>query len=74
MSKTKIMYTSLATPPNDVILSCKYNFGKDQNGYFYSLGEKKIYEDLEIIKSLFTPVDSDWDKVLKINKPTKISE
>ena len=60
MNKVKIEYTSLATPPKGVVLSCKYDFGN-----------KKFYEDIDIIKALFTPINSDWDKVLKINKGQK---
>ena len=71
MNKVKIEYTSLATPPKGVVLSCKYDFGKDTKGYFYSCGIKKFYEDIEIIKALFTPINSDWGKLLKINKGQK---
>lgn len=71
MNKVKIKYTSLASPPKGVVISCKYDFGKDNKGYFYSCGQNKFYEDIEIIKALFTPVDSDWDKVLKVEKTTK---
>lgn len=65
---TKMVYTSIAMPPYGVAITQKYDLNKDAKGYFFTVGKEKIYEDIEIIKSLFEPVGKTWDEVLKRKK------
>ena len=65
---TKMVYTSIAMPPYGVAITQKYDLNKDAKGYFFIVGKEKIYEDIEIIKSLFEPVGKTWDEVLKRKK------
>lgn len=54
---TKMIYSSVATPPNGVVLTNRYSLEKDSKGYFYNVGKGKVYQDIELIKVLFSPVD-----------------
>lgn len=73
---TKMIYSSVATPPNGVVLTNKYTLEKDSHGYFYMVGKEKIYQDIELIKVLFSPVNKTWDEVFKpaIKKTTQKKE
>lgn len=62
---TKMIYSSVATPPNGVVLTNRYTLEKDSKGYFYCVGKEKVYQDIELIKALFSPVDKTWDEVIK---------
>ena len=62
---TKMIYSSVATPPNGVVLTNRYSLEKDSRGYFYNVGKRKVYQDIELIKILFSPVDRTWDEVFK---------
>ena len=62
---TKMIYSSVATPPDNVVLTNRYSLEKDSKGYFYNVGKKKVYQDIELIKILFSPVDKTWDEVFK---------
>ena len=62
---TKMIYSSVATPPDGVVLTNRYTLEKDSKGYFYCVGKEKIYQDIELIKELFSPVDKTWDEVFK---------
>ena len=62
---TKMIYSSVATPPDNVVLTNRYSLEKDSRGYFYNVGKKKVYQDIELIKILFSPVDKTWDEVFK---------
>lgn len=62
---TKMIYSSVATPPDNVVLTNRYSLEKDSRGYFYNVGKRKVYQDIELIKILFTPVDKTWDEVFK---------
>lgn len=62
---TKMIYSSVATPPNGVVLTNRYSLEKDSKGYFYNVGKGKVYQDIELIKVLFSPVDKTWDEVFK---------
>ena len=62
---TKMIYSSVATPPDNVILTNRYSLEKDSRGYFYNVGKRKVYQDIELIKILFSPVDKTWDEVFK---------
>lgn len=62
---TKMIYSSVATPPDGVVLTNRYALEKDSKGYFYFVGKEKIYQDIELIKALFSPVEKTWDEVLK---------
>ena len=62
---TKMIYSSVATPPNGVVLTNRYSLEKDSKGYFYNVGKRKVYQDIELIKILFSPVDKTWDEVFK---------
>ena len=62
---TKMIYSSVATPPNGVVLTNRYSLEKDSKGYFYNVGKEKVYQDIELIKVLFSPVDKTWDEVFK---------
>ena len=42
-----------------------YSLEKDSKGYFYNVGKRKVYQDIELIKILFSPVDKTWDEVFK---------
>ena len=75
---TKMFYSSVAIPQNGIALTNKYVLDKDTNGYFYFIGKEKVYQDIELIKTLFSPIDNmEWDDVLKptvkksINKTTR---
>ena len=62
---TKMIYSSVATPPNGVVITNRYSLEKDSKGYFYNVGKRKVYQDIELIKILFSPVDKTWDEVFK---------
>lgn len=62
---TKMIYSSVATPPDGVVLTNRYTLEKDSRGYFYNVGKRKVYQDIELIKILFSPVDKTWDEVFK---------
>ena len=62
---TKMIYSSVATPPDGVVLTNRYTLEKDSKGYFYCVGKEKIYQDIELIKELFSPIEKTWDEVLK---------
>lgn len=62
---TKMIYSSVATPPKGVVLTNRYALEKDSKGYFYKVGKEKIYQDIELIKVLFSPIDKTWDEILK---------
>ena len=62
---TKMIYSSVATPPNGVALTNRYSLEKDSKGYFYNVGKEKVYQDIELINALFSPVDKTWDEVIK---------
>ena len=62
---TKMIYSSVATPPNGVVLTNRYSLEKDSKGYFYCVGKEKIYQDIELIKELFSPIEKTWDEVFK---------
>ena len=62
---TKMIYSSVATPPDGVVLTNRYTLEKDSKGYFYCIGKEKVYQDIELIKALFSPVDKTWDEVIK---------
>ena len=62
---TKMIYSSVATPPDGVVLTNRYALEKDSKGYFYCVGKEKVYQDIELIKELFSPVDNTWDEVIK---------
>ena len=62
---TKMIYSSVATPPNGVVLTNRYSLEKDSKGYFYNVGKEKVYQDIELIKVLFSPIDKTWDEVFK---------
>ena len=62
---TKMIYSSVATPPDGVVLTNRYSLEKDSKGYFYFVGKEKIYQDIELIKTLFSPVDKAWNEVIK---------
>ena len=62
---TKMIYSSVATPPDNVVLTNRYSLEKDSRGYFYNVGKRKVYQDIELIKVLFSPVDKTWDEVFK---------
>lgn len=66
MKDVKIRYTCPAFPPENINIGLIYLFGNDKTGYYYkeSVVSKPIYADLDFIKMLFTPVDSDWIIVL----------
>lgn len=75
---TKMIYSSVAIPPDGIALTNKYVLDKDTNGYFYFVGKKKVYQDIELIKALFSPADDlEWKDVLKptvkksVNKTTQ---
>lgn len=63
---TKMVYSSVATPPNGVVLTNRYILEKDSKGYFYKVGKEKVYQDIELIKALFSPIERTWDEVLKL--------
>lgn len=69
---TKMIYSSVAIPPVDVVISYKYPLEKDSKGYFYYVGKEKVYQDIELIKALFSPINKTWDEVLK-ETPKKVS-
>ena len=62
---TKMIYSSVATPPDGVVLTNRYTLEKDSKGYFYCIGKEKVYQDIELIKALFSPIERTWDEVLK---------
>lgn len=62
---TKMIYSSVATPPDGVVLTNRYTLEKDSKGYFYCVGKEKIYQDIELIKELFSPIDKTWNEVIK---------
>ena len=62
---TKMIYSSVATPPDGVVLTNRYTLEKDSKGYFYCVGKEKIYQDIELIKELFSPINKTWDEVFK---------
>ena len=70
MENVKIKYTSVAMPPDGVVVTCEYQLGKDKDGYYIVKASGNEYMDIEMLKVLFTPVDSSWDKVLH-NKDIK---
>lgn len=51
---------------NDFRINRLYQVDFDDDGYFIldDLDTKRYY-DLEMIKTLFTPIDSSWDEILK---------
>ena len=69
---TKMIYSSVATPPDGVVLTNRYTLEKDSKGYFYCVGKEKVYQDIELIKALFSPINKTWDEVLK-ETPKKVS-
>lgn len=73
---TKMIYSSVATPPDGVVLTNRYALEKDSKGYFYYVGKEKVYQDIELIKELFSPVNKTWDEVFKpaIKKTTQKKE
>ena len=62
---TEMIYSSVATPPNGVMLTKKYILSKNSVGYYYTVDKEKIYQDIELIKMLFSPIEGTWDEVLK---------
>lgn len=62
---TKMIYSSVATPPDGVVLTNRYTLEKDSKGYFYKVGKEKVYQDIELIRVLFSPVGKTWEEVLK---------
>ena len=62
---TKMIYSSVATPPDGVVLTNRYMLEKDSNGYFYIVRKEKIYQDIELIKELFSPIGKTWDEAFK---------
>lgn len=62
---TKMTYSSVATPPDGVVITNRYSLEKDSHGYFYMIGKEKVYQDIELIKALFSPIDKTWDEVFK---------
>lgn len=62
---TKMIYSSVATPPDGVVLTNRYTLEKDSKGYFYCVGKEKVYQDIELIKELFSPIERTWDEVIK---------
>lgn len=60
-----IMYSSVAYPPDGIVLSKVYQYGKDKNGSFISDSINILYLDDELIKSIFTPVNSTWNETVK---------
>ena len=40
---TKMIYSSVATPPDGVVLTNRYVLEKDSKGYFYCVGKENIY-------------------------------
>lgn len=73
---TKMVYSSVATPPDGVVLTNRYTLEKDSHGYFYMVAKEKVYQDIGLIKILFSPVDKTWDEVLKpvVKKTTQKKE
>lgn len=69
----EIKYTSFAMPPYGIKLDKTYLFGKDSKGYFYSDAKEKKYLDLDEIKMLFTPIEKNWNAILKTSKVEKES-
>lgn len=71
MENIKIKYTSIATPPEGIVASRNYTFGKDENGYFCTTGVQKIRMELDMIKSLFSPVGKTWNDIFTKPKNEK---
>lgn len=61
----KIIYTCPAVPPDGIVLSKVYEFGKDKKGFFYADKVKKVYAELKWIKMLFSPVEGTWDDIIR---------
>lgn len=70
----KIRYTCAAVPPQGISVSAVYDCGKDKEGFYIqkSSGSKQ-YIDVDLLKMLFTPVDTDWKKALN-ESDNKISK
>ena len=61
----EMMYSSVAMPPDGIVLTNRYMLEKDSNGYFYIVRKEKIYQDIELIKELFSPIGKTWDEAFK---------
>lgn len=74
MDTISITYTSFAVAPTNIFIGKTYKFGKDDKGYYYADESKKYHDDIIFIKSLFSPIDKNWDEVLKENKNYKANK
>ena len=52
-------------------LTSRYDLKKDEKGYYYEIQKEKRYIEIELLKSLFSPVDTTWEEVFAPNKPAK---
>ena len=52
----KVTYTCFAVPPEGVLIGKVYETGKDEKGFYYADGDKKIYCEEDYINMLFSPV------------------
>ena len=71
MNIVKMNYTSIAMPPNGIVVSRTYDLKKDEKGYYYEVQKEKRYIEIELLKSLFSPVDTTWEEVFVPNKLAK---
>ena len=71
MNIVKMNYTSIAMPPNGIVVSRMYDLKKDEKGYYYEVQKEKRYIEIELLKSLFSPVDTTWEEVFAPNKLAK---
>jgi len=73
MKNIQLKYTCAAYPPNGINMNHTYYFGFDSVGYFYKelVDSQPMYVDIELIKMLFSPVESTWENVLGKQFPTK---
>ena len=59
----KLTYTCPATPPENVFMDRIYSLNKDEKGLYFTDGNYVEYADESYIKMLFSPKDTNWDKV-----------
>ena len=71
MNIVKMNYTSIAMPPNGIVVSRTYDLKKDEKGYYYEVQKEKRYIEIELLKSLFSPIDTTWEEVFA---PTKLAK
>ena len=71
MNIVKMNYTSIAMPPNGIVVSRTYDLKKDEKGYYYEVQKEKRYIEIELLKSLFSPIDTTWEEVFAPNKRAK---